>query len=341
MIAKKKHKISFCTVCMNRLSFLKETLPKNIENNLDYGNVEFIVLNYNSTDELDQWINTEMSQYIKQGVLKYIKTSEPEYFLMSHSKNVVSKQATGDIVCNVDADNFIGEGFANFINESFLKGENIYLSVDKGTQRDCCGRICLKKDDFETLRGYDENMKGYGFEDFDLRNRLELLGRKVVLFPEKFLNALPHSDVERLKNEYNNIEIKHIYMKHKTPSITELVYCFSNNEVYAGSIVEKSTLNSESIENIFITKKSFEYNIILLDDSWKFGQFIPNDKIIFKEGNISIANNSEYFEVLNEVFCSSLIMLFSQMSNRIKMNKNLTNKRITVNEESYGDAHFE
>lgn len=342
MVTKIKQKISFCTVCMNRLSFLKETLPKNIEDNLEYGNLEFIVLNYNSADEIDEWINTEMSQYIQQGILKYIKTTEPKYFLRSHSKNVVSRQASGDIICNVDADNFIGKGFAEFINESFSKDQNIYLFVDENTERDCCGRICLTKDDFTTLRGYDEDLKGYGFEDFDLRNRLELLGRKVVRIPkEKFLNAITHTDVERLENEYNNIGIKHIYIKHKTPSISELLYCFNNNEVYTGSIVKNSTLNSESIQNLFITKESFKYNITLLEESWKFGQFISYDKIVFKDEDLSIANNSDYSEVLNEKFCLSLIMLFSQISNRVKMNKNLTEKRITVNEESYGDARFE
>ncbi|KQX10224.1 hypothetical protein ASC72_21315 [Flavobacterium sp. Root420] len=327
---------------MNRLSFLKETLPKNIEDNLEYGNLEFIVLNYNSADELDEWINTEMLQYIEKGILKYIKTTEPKYFLRSHSKNVVSKEASGDIICNVDADNFIGKGFAEFINESFYNDKNIYLFVDENTERDCCGRICLTKDDFTTLRGYDEDLKGYGFEDFDLRNRLKLLGRTFVRIPkENFLNAITHSDVERLENEYNNIGIKHIYIKHKTASMSELVYCFKNNEVYTGCIVRNSTLNSESIQNLFITKESYVYNITLLEDSWKFGQFISYDKIVFKDEDLSIVNKSEYFEVLDDKFCSLLIMLFSQISNRVKMNKNLAENRITVNDESYGDTRLE
>ncbi|KAF2329079.1 glycosyltransferase family 2 protein [Flavobacterium daemonense] len=342
MVTKIKQKISFCTVCMNRLSFLKETLPKNIEDNLDYGNLEFIVLNYNSADEIDEWINTEMSQYIELGVLKYIKTTEPKYFLRSHSKNVVSKQASGNIICNVDADNFIGKGFAEFINESFCKDQNSYLFVDKNTEKDCCGRICLTKEDFITLRGYDEEMKGYGFEDFDLRNRLELLGRKVVLIPkETFLNAITHSDTERLQNEYNNIGIKHVYIKYKTPAISELVYCFDNNEVYTGNIIDNFVLKSESIENLFPINKTFKFRHSLLNDKWEYGEFISLDKIIFKEGNLSISNNPDYIEISDKVFCSSLIMFFSQISNRIKMEKNLTNKRITVNEESYGDAHLE
>ena len=342
MDTKTKYKISFCTVCMNRLDFLKQTLPKNIEDNLAYGNIEFVVLNYNSKDEIDQWMNTEMSHYIELGILKYIKTIEPEYFLMSHSKNVVSKQASGDVICNVDADNFIGKGFAEFINDSFIKDQNIYLSVEENTQRDCCGRICLKRDDFALLRGYDESMKGYGYEDFDLRNRLELLGRKVVLFPkEKFLNALTHSDVERLKNEYNNIEIKHIYINYSTPSISELVYCFKDNKAYAGIVIDNTTLNSDCVDNLFIANKTFKFKYVLCGNDWKLGEYISSSKVVFKDGDISLAPNSGYVEVSDQVCCSNLVMFFSQMSNRIKMENNLSKKRIIVNQESYGNTCFE
>ena len=184
--------------------------------------------------------------------------------------------------------------------------------------------------------------KGYGFEDFDLRNRLKLLGRKFVRIPkENFLNAISHSDVERLENEYNNIAIKHIYIKHKTPSMSELVYCFNNNEVYTGCIVKNSTLNSESIQNLFITKENYIYNIALVEDSWKIGQFISYDKIVFPDQELSIANRTDYIEVINDKFCSSLIMLFSQITNRTKMNKNLKQNRIIVNNKSYGETCLE
>ena len=49
-------KISFCTVCMNRLQYLMQTLPVNIAGNIDYPNLEFVVLNYNSKDDMENWI---------------------------------------------------------------------------------------------------------------------------------------------------------------------------------------------------------------------------------------------------------------------------------------------
>ncbi|KKL80749.1 hypothetical protein LCGC14_2001600, partial [marine sediment metagenome] len=53
---RKIYKISFCTTCMGRLYNLKETLPKNIEANGEYPNVEFVILDYNSSDGLGDWV---------------------------------------------------------------------------------------------------------------------------------------------------------------------------------------------------------------------------------------------------------------------------------------------
>ena len=62
---------------MNRLSHLKETLFENIEKNISYKNVEFILLDYNSTDGLEDWIKSNFKEYINKGILSYYKTSEP------------------------------------------------------------------------------------------------------------------------------------------------------------------------------------------------------------------------------------------------------------------------
>ena len=54
------YKISFATVCMNRLHHIRQTLPKNIADNSDYENVEFILLDYNSSDGLEEWVKETM-----------------------------------------------------------------------------------------------------------------------------------------------------------------------------------------------------------------------------------------------------------------------------------------
>ncbi|MFD2148711.1 glycosyltransferase family 2 protein [Mucilaginibacter antarcticus] len=71
-------KISFCTTCMNRLSHLKQTLKRNILDNEDYPNLEFILLDYNSTDGLKEYVRSELHTFITSKKLVYYRTEEPK-----------------------------------------------------------------------------------------------------------------------------------------------------------------------------------------------------------------------------------------------------------------------
>ena len=61
-------RISFIIACMGRLHHLAQTLPKNINWNVDYPNLEFILLDYNSSDGLAEWINKYMIKLLKSGI---------------------------------------------------------------------------------------------------------------------------------------------------------------------------------------------------------------------------------------------------------------------------------
>lgn len=170
-------RISFCITCMNRLHNLKLTLPKNIENNKSYGNVEFVLLDYNSKDGLEEWVKSNMMGYIESGLMVYYKTVEPKYFSMSHSRNVAFKVASGDIVNNLDADNFVfkdgvstTECLASYINRMANDcREKVIFAKGK---RYMHGRIGFYKKEFiDILGGYDEQLLGYGHDDHDIVGR--------------------------------------------------------------------------------------------------------------------------------------------------------------------------
>ena len=84
--------ISFCITCMNRLKHLQETLEKNILDNFLVDEVEFVVLDYNSQDGLEEWIAQSMMKYIEMGILVYYRTTEPAYYRRSHSRNMVFRR---------------------------------------------------------------------------------------------------------------------------------------------------------------------------------------------------------------------------------------------------------
>jgi len=174
----KFRKISICTTCMNRTYDLKETLLKNIHDNRDYPNLEFVLLNYNSKDDLDEWVKNNLNKYIKNKKVVYYKTDQPEYYRMAHSRNIAFKVASGDIINNVDADNFTNKGFATIINMlAELREEKAVFSKGKRLMH---GRLGFYKKDFLSLGGYDEELKGYGFDDHNILYRAMNNGYKMM-----------------------------------------------------------------------------------------------------------------------------------------------------------------
>jgi len=181
-------KISLCTTCMNRAENLKATLPKNIEDNKSYPNLEFVILDYNSTDDLRQWMRQNMMDHIERGRVVYCHTREPKYYQMGHSRNVAFKLASGDIINSVDADNYINEGFADVLNKmaDVCPSKGVFC---KG-KRSMHGRIGFYRDEFLALGGYDEDLIGYGFDDHNLVYRAMASGYKMMWWGGKYCDRI-------------------------------------------------------------------------------------------------------------------------------------------------------
>jgi len=187
----KNYKVSICTTCQDRLSDLKQTLPKNIQDNLDYPNVEFVLLDYNSTkDDIEKWVKDEMMGWIEMGVLNFYRTDEPKYYDMSHSRNIAFLAASGEIVNNVDADAYTNKGFATFLNR--LANEQPKKAMFAKSKQLLRGRLGFYKKEFiEILGGYDEiNCHGYGHDDQDLMNRAFEIGMKMMAFRAPFVGIV-------------------------------------------------------------------------------------------------------------------------------------------------------
>jgi GT2 family glycosyltransferase len=230
-------KISICTVCMNRLSHLKETLPANIIDNEKYPNIEFVVLDYNSKDEMESWAKTNLKHYIESGIVKYYKTTDRDHFYMSHSKNMALRLSSGDIVCLIDADIFTGANYAEWVHSTFstngkpsvlttLRLDKIYTTGDLG------GKLCIHRDLVHAVNGFDESLIGHGIDDIDLVNRLEKAGGKRIFIEDReFLKFIAHSNEERLKNHHliNNLESLYLHISGTMNKETRVLYLLSDH----------------------------------------------------------------------------------------------------------------
>lgn len=198
----KQYKISIVTTCMNRLNELKVTLPKNMENNIDYDKLEFVIIDYNSQDGVGDWIKENLQKHIDSGRLSYYRTTEPVSYSMSHSRNIGFKVATGDIICSVDGDAFVNKGFATYLN--LMANQHPKMAFFAKGKKRLRGRLCFYKKEFvNILGGYDEGLTGYGSEDHDLMHRAWGSGMTMMWFGGKY-----HTNLPSKKHQITNFDEK-------------------------------------------------------------------------------------------------------------------------------------
>lgn len=218
---KKQYKVSICTNCMGRTEDLKKTYIQNIEDNADYKNTEFVLLNYGSKDDMDIWVFKNLLDYIKAGVLNYYRTNDPEFYSMTHSRNISFKVAKGDVVNNVDADHFTNPGFATRINElaNMFPKKAVFI---KSRQKNR-GRIGMFKKEFVELGGYDESILGYGFDDHDLLMRAYHSGARIVKFGGEFYRITPGHQ----RHQQGNYQIRDWRYTQRRNSMLSLLNLYS------------------------------------------------------------------------------------------------------------------
>lgn len=202
----KIRKHSICTTCMDRTHYLEQTFIKNIEDNKEYPDKEFVLLNYNSHDNLDDWVKQNLMTYIESGVVNYYKTTEPQYYEMGHSRNLAFRLAQGETVHSVDADNFIGPNFFSTINKMCeIYSKKVLFS--KARRQRYLGRLGFYKEDFVQLRGYDEDFEGYGYDDEWLVWRVMAAGFVNMSYNELCpAQRIKNSKEEHSKNLKNPIQ---------------------------------------------------------------------------------------------------------------------------------------
>ena len=152
----KQYKISVCMIAGNRLLDVQQSLPLNIKDSEGYP-AEFNLIDYGSTDGLEDWVKQNMMPHIESGVLNFYKVLNVKYFSHTHSRNIGFKLGTGDILTNLDVDNFMEGGFLNSLNliANHIPKRMVIVKTHKTS-----GNISFYRDDFYLLNGYDEDLKG-------------------------------------------------------------------------------------------------------------------------------------------------------------------------------------
>ncbi len=218
-------RISFCTTCMNRLHHLQSTFLKNIQDNIRYNNIEFVLLNYGSKDNLDDWVYKRLKSLITEGTVVYLKTEEPKYWNAAHAKNIAAIYSSGDVICNIDADSFAGSDFAMYVSMYFKRPGQFFLSGRiPAIPSDCMGRNCIRRKHYFDVRGYDERILGYGYEDQDIYSRLRASGIKEIEIDRVYLTTINHSNFDRVARTIFFDEVESILVSEASQQTGVLIF---------------------------------------------------------------------------------------------------------------------
>lgn len=174
-------KLSFCITCKNRMHQIKKTLPTNLEENfVEKDKIEFVLVDFGSTDGLKDWIVNNFKHELESGYLKYYYTDELPYWHACIAKNTAHYYAKNDIVVNLDCDNYTGNRGGKYVIDQFIADNRVLLHQFNEFGDGTYGRIAVFKKYFDKIGGYDESFEPMAFHDTDLLIRMELLGLKYI-----------------------------------------------------------------------------------------------------------------------------------------------------------------
>jgi len=194
--------VTLSTCCYNRAEHVKQTLLKNLEDNQqDF--VRFLLLNYNSQDDLDEWAREHLGRFIASGRVLYLHEKTADHFKHAHARNVAVRACTSEVICNVDADNFTGPDFGRWLRQVYLDNKSTAFTAygrDRGAPcGDLFGRISFRVRELIAIGGYSEDLDMWGVEDWDIIRRAERVGLKKVTYPERFdVKPLLHTQEARV-----------------------------------------------------------------------------------------------------------------------------------------------
>lgn len=152
--------ISYCTNCHKRLWQLKLTLPENLKFTKK-DEIDIVVLAYNDAT-VKPYLEKTYPEYIADGRLKVFEVNDGKEYQFGVVKNLVHNEATGRVLFNLDADNFITgtpEKLATLKDDEILIS-HLPLADGRG------GRIGVTKTVFDVVGGYRDGQADPDDVDF-------------------------------------------------------------------------------------------------------------------------------------------------------------------------------
>jgi hypothetical protein len=258
---------------------------------------------------------------------------------------MVFRLAEGKIVCNLDADNYLGEGFAEFMLKEFQEKKKIFYTSNLCV-RDVFGRVCLEKEAFMAVKGYNELLVGYGVEDADLFKRLTCIGhRRHVFIQESFYGALTHEDNERVVEEPLLKKLYALYLDYIDPYSTRILMLYKEHFWGMGALQNNVAMNCNrnNIECDRIEQCMSDKYRFVVKEEWKEGEWcnvdggiLLNGKYLFVDNQKGLCYRDRYFYKVTDVdLIVTVVLLITEALNYSKVKRTLDNNEC-INSQGFG-----
>lgn len=213
-------KISLCVPIHNRNYDFKNVLPTWIKAANASPPVEIVVLNYNSPDDLEEYMDSMKTVQLAEGnSLQHYKYLYKNYFHMAHSRNLAVLSTTGEFVVMLSADCPMSEDFIIRVRELIAEFKsNFWITIRKNE-----GVIGFYLKDFVNAGGYDERFEFYGPEDKDISARFARRGMTRITLSINYVGII------HTPNEIKGRNYRIPLSKREMGKLMSPIY-FENNE---------------------------------------------------------------------------------------------------------------
>jgi hypothetical protein len=200
---------------------------------------------------------------------------------------------------------------------------------------DAFGRVCVRTSDFFHIRGYNERLSGYGYEDTDLFYRLLQSGLLQKTFlNETFSRGIQHSYLDRIVNEQRYRQLDSLYLSYESPCKIEFLIRYKEGMYESGKLINNRLCN-------FNHNKYFENMIELCNDN--VSQIALDAPLVKEEWTLKndekiTGNNPIYYKIEDEKIISEFLVRLSN-ANNFETAREIKNKQQgAVNPAGFGQG---
>jgi glycosyltransferase involved in cell wall biosynthesis len=184
-------KISVIIPVRNRKKNLYGAVKSLLKQDFDKNDFEIIVVDYGGSDD-----SKKMLEEFNDDRIRYIYVDENGIWNLPRARNIGIRRAKGKLIITMDGDMILSKNVLKKVYEDFYKRKKSVLyqiprreiTKNKAINAHPPGPFpgCFQDSDRKNwfkVRGFDERMTGYGYEDGDLVMRMKRIGVEQYWMP--------------------------------------------------------------------------------------------------------------------------------------------------------------